>query len=164
MSRGTWVDIKTTGLDDLVREFERLSNPKECETIFKRVCYEGMNVMADYMRSQLQALKTTKQTKANKNEKRYCTEREKAILLKEMGVTPIKEDYGGYNAKVGFDGYYVNSRGNEVPVPLLANSINHGTSFMHYQHFIDRSKRGGQAKTIEAMREALDREIAERTR
>ena len=66
MSRGTWVDIKTTGLDDLVREFERLSNPKECETIFKLVCYEGMNVMADYMRNQLQALKTTKQTKANK--------------------------------------------------------------------------------------------------
>ena len=160
---GTWVQVKTTGLDEVTRELERLASPQECDAIFKSVCYEGMNVMADYMRSQLEALKTTKQTKGNRNEKRYCTQREKDVLLKEMGVTPIKPYGSGYDCKVGFDGYYENARGDTVPIPLLANSINKGTSFMHYQHFIDRSKRGGQAKTIDAMSDALDAEIKKRT-
>ncbi len=157
------VQIKTEGLDALVAEFEKLASPKECEEVFKRTCYQGTRVVADFMRDQIKALKVTKQTKATKNEKRYCTQREKDILLKEMGVAPIRYIGDNVDSKVGFDGYYENTRGNTVPVPLLANSINRGTSFMNYQHFIDRTKRGGQTKAIEAMSDALDAEIKKRT-
>ena len=161
---GGFLTVKTSGLDDVVREFEKLADPKECETVFKAVCYEGTKVMADCMKSQINALKTTKQTKTNKNEKRYCSEKEKAVLLKEMGVSPIRGDGDGYDAKVGFDGYYENSKGKQVAVQILANSVNHGTSFMHAQRFIDRTKRSGQAQSIDAMGDALDREIAKRTK
>ena len=157
------VQIKTEGLDAVVAEFEKLASPQECDAVFKRTCYEGTKVIADYMRDQIKALKVTNQTKANKNEKRYCTQREKEILLKEMGVAPIRNIGDTVDSKVGFDGYFENTRGKSTPVPLLANSINRGTSFMHYQHFIDRTKRGGQAKAIDAMSDALDAEIKKRT-
>lgn len=158
------VKIKTEGLDAVVAEFEKLASPRECQAVFKRTCYEGTRVVADYMREQIKALKVTRQTQANKNEKRFCTQYEKDILLKGMGVAPIRYVGESVDSKVGFDGYYENKKGTRVyPIPLLANSINRGTYFMTAQHFIDRTKRGGQSKAIDAMSDALDAEIKKRT-
>ena len=164
MARGTWITVSARGLDDLVSELEKLADPSDCKEIFKGVCYYGAKVMADYMRNELKALKTSKQTKSNKNQKRYCSQREKDMLLKEMGVTPILDDEDGVNAKVGFDGYYENTKGQMVPIPLIANSVNKGTSFMRYQPFIGRTKRGGYPKAIDEMQRALDKEIQQRTK
>ena len=58
------VKIKTSGLEELVKEFETLSNQRECDETFEEVVEAGANVVADYMRKQLEGLKT--QSKANK--------------------------------------------------------------------------------------------------
>lgn len=155
------VKIKTSGLEELVKEFETLSNQRECDETFEEVVEAGANVVADYMRKQLEGLKT--QSKANKRtDKRYATENEKKGLLESMGYAPVKKYGDEINSKIGFDGYNRHTRSQKAN-QLIANSINRGTSFMIAQPFVTRTKNAGQAKAIDAMSDALDAEIKKRT-
>lgn len=153
------VEVKTTGIEDTIKEFEKLVRDEE--VIFKRTMYPGVKVVADYMRSQIKSLKTTKHYKAKG--KRYATENEIKGLIESMGVTPIRKYGDDYDANVGFDGYNQHVR-TKPANQKIANFINRGTSYMKAQPFLTRTKSATQAQAIEAMREAMDEEITKRTK
>lgn len=137
--------VNVSGLDDLLLSLEKLSDTDA----FKPVVYKGAGVVADVMKQKLAGLKTTSD-KAKSSAMRYCYDSDKKVLMEAMGITPIKNDES-VNAKVGFDGYYTNSRGEQRPVPLLANSVNAGTSFMYRQPFINQTKRGAEVTAVQSM-------------
>ena len=126
--------VNITGADETIRMLEKFSNDSR---IFKPLVYVGADEIADEMRRQIQKLKTDSHPKKGM---RYPYESDKKVLLDALGIAPIKEEMT-VNTKVGFDGYYTNKRGEQRPVPLLANSINHGTSFLIRQNFVGQTER-----------------------
>lgn len=168
--KGGDVRVSTVGLDDLVKELERLESPSDVVMFCEDTVYAGVNVMADYMRSQLKNLKT--QSKENhRKDKRYAYDIEKQALLDSLGYTPVKQfgsNLAYFDSNVGFDGYTPYKRPDLAKRQyrsnqMIANSINRGTSFMIAQPFISRAKRAGQTKVIEAMRAELEKYIKSRT-
>jgi len=156
-------DYYLLGGNETVEMLETLT--KNAEGIFKQSVYKGAGVVADEMTRRVKELKTTgKQTKVNgKTPRRYCYEYEKEALIDNLGIAPMKLRKS-VNTKVGFSGYYHNKSEESVPVPLLANSINAGTSFMKKQAFINATIRGSKSNCIEAMQKQLDKSINEITR
>ena len=138
--------MEVTGLDEVIKQLDNFTN----NSILKPMVYKGAGVVADEMKKQVNSLKTGR-TKT----KHYISENDKRVLSEAMGIAPIKSD-DKIHTKVGFDGYYINSRGQERPVPLLANSVNAGTSFMTAQNFVDKTARVTQSKVYEAMSKEAD--------
>jgi hypothetical protein len=126
------ISVDTTGINETLAMFEKLSD--NAEGTMKQCVYQGAGKVADTMKDKVGALRTG--SGKSKKDLRYCYEYEKQALIDNLGIAPIK---GGdnTNTKVGFDGYYENKSGEKKPVPLLANSINAGTSFMKKQAFFN---------------------------
>jgi len=145
------VYLSSSGIDELIKELERYT--EGAEEYMKYVVYDGMEVVADAMRAEVEGLKTSKQYKTKG--KRYCTENERKGLVESFGVTPISARNYIFDANAGFDGYneYVRS---EPANPMIANFINRGTSYMRAQPFINRTKRVAETKAVEAMQKSLD--------
>lgn len=168
MAYGGDISFTTHGIDDVVRMFEKLASPAECEEMYVNTVKAGANVVADIMRAKIEALKTTKSsTKGDKRyrkDKRYCTENEKKGLLASMGWSPVSDRYGEYNSNIGFDGYnqFINSKYDHANA-VIANTINRGASFQICQPFISSTRRAGINSATEKMREKFEEEIAKRT-
>lgn len=153
------IKVNSSGLNEVVKMFEGLTN--ETEGTMKQCVYKGAGEVADTMKSRVEALKTQSDNK--RTDVRFPYTYEKEALIENLGIAPIQ---GGEvtNTKVGFDGYYTNKRGQQKPVPLLANSINAGTSFMKKQGFINATKRAAQNPCIDAMQKQLDKVINQLTK
>ena len=145
------VNLDVKGLDQVLEKFEKLTDQN-----FKPVVYSGAGVVADEMKSQLKALRTTEKPRGKS--KRYVYPYEKQVLEKQMGIAPI-EDGVTCNTKVGFDGYYQNKRGDKRPVPLLANSVNAGTSFLYKQPFLSKTERACRDRAVESMSKKVEQII-----
>lgn len=152
------MSMEVEGLKDTLQMLENLSNNSD---LFKPVVYVGAEVVADELRKNIGSLKTQPKghmTKEQKKKPRYPYDYEKNVLLTAMGVAPIK-NRDVINTKVGFDGYYENKSGDKRPVPLLANSINAGTTFLKKQNFIDKTARTCREKVAQVMKEKTDKII-----
>lgn len=147
------MSLEVDGVAELQKSLENLTN----NGVLYPLVYKGTEVVADEMRRQLNALQTSKGYGTSQH-KRYVNDYDKKILLAQMGVAPIKERET-INSKVGFDGYYMSKAGERRPVPLLANSVNAGTSFMEKQAFIDATARATRNKVFQAMKEQADKII-----
>lgn len=148
------MSMEVEGLKDTLNMLENLSNNSD---LFKPVVYVGAEVVADELRKNIGSLKTQSDNKQKKGT-RYPYDYEKNVLLTAMGVAPIKNK-DVINTKVGFDGYYENKSGDKRPVPLLANSINAGTTFLKKQNFIDKTARTCREKVAQVMKEKTDKII-----
>jgi hypothetical protein len=60
----------------------------------------------------------------------------KCLKLTRIYKTPSDE---GINTKVAFYGYFINSKGQEVPAPLVANVFEYGNSKRNKQPFMRKS-------------------------
>lgn len=150
--------VTVKGLSEVAAAFEALASSKVYEEVATDVLKEGGGIAADYMRSQLNKLHTTDEN--YRSDKRYASKKEKELLLKEMGVTPVKSKGDNINIKVGFDGYGYPTKAHPdgVPTALIANSINRGTSFLIPQPFINRTMSAGKKEVIAAMQKKFEDE------
>lgn len=150
------VKLKVTGLDDVLTRLDTLSNKT---SFYKTAVYSGAGVVADEMKRQIKSLKTTSE-KGKRTDKRYIYPYERAVLAEAMGIAPIKDEET-VNTKIGFDGYYQNKKGDKKPIPLLANSVNAGTSFLYKQPFISKTERTCRDKAVKSMTNKVE-EIIEK--
>ena len=89
------------GADEVLEMFDKLI--MEQDNILTETMKAGGGKAADYMRSEINALKTTDDKK--KPQMRYAYPHEKQALQNSMGYTPVRRDGEIYDIKVGFDGY-----------------------------------------------------------
>lgn len=128
--------------------------------------YAGAKVVADEIKTEIKGLKTTTDGNAmnawHKGEATYISETQKKGLEKSFGIAPIRDDFGDFNTKLGFDGY------NEVktkrfpngqPNALIARSCNNGTSAMYKQPFLRRAVDRARKPAISAMDDAANKKI-----
>lgn len=149
------MSMEVEGMSEVISMIEHLSN----NSILKPLVYAGADVVADELKKQIGSLKTDSDNKRGSDKSlRFCHKSDIKVLSDNMGIAPIKAQ-DTINTKVGFDGYYINARGDSRPVPLLANSINAGTSFMKAQPFIDKTARKVKGNVQKAMNNAAEKVV-----
>lgn len=152
------MSVETSGLDQTLAMLEKVSDTKN---FLPECLYQGAGVVAKEMKAQLSALQTdTKPKGPVRNVYPY----EKEVLISNFGIAPFSDSNDVLNTKIGFDGYYTNKKGEQRPVPLLANSVNAGTSFLRKQAFKDRAYRNSKESSVEAMQKSLDQSMAKLTK
>lgn len=156
--------ITFKGLQEYELKLSKL--PGNTREIAEKAVYEGAKIVADEVKKNLDALNVTTQElaiRAYANQTpTYITEEAKDALIKSFGITPMRDDNGFYNVKVGFDGY------NDVitqkypkgqPNNLIARACESGSSAMIKQPFMRTAVNASKKQAEEKMAEILDAEI-----
>lgn len=136
------------------------------EDVCKAALYAGADVVANEIRVGIEGLKTTTDRNAlnayRNGQATYISESQKQGLLESFGVAPMRNEYGVYDTKLGFDGYNsikTKRYPNGQPNAMIARSCNAGGSSMWPQPFMDRAIRRSRKKAISAMDEAANKKI-----
>lgn len=151
--------ISTTGLNETLAALEAVTN---ITGVSKAAIYAGAGVVIDTMKEEISSLQVTRYYGTDQR-KRYCWPNDAKVLLDAIGIAKIQASET-VNTKVGFDGYYYADNGERYPIPLLANSINAGTSFMYRQPFIDNTLKRCSKKAIQAMNEIFEESLKKATK
>ena len=153
VSGGGW-RFDTKGFGETMQALEACTN---INGIQKLALYQGADSVADEMRRQVSSLKTSQHYMTGKM--RYCFPEDKAALEKNLGIAKFSETKDGVNTKVGFDDYFEGRNGERIPVPLVANAINAGTSFMYKQPFISKTIANAKTEAYKRMESVFDAEF-----
>ena len=145
------------GLDEYIDFLSTLTD--HTENAMRSALYAGAKVIADEVRSQIQAIPAVTEAAnraAFKNDdvKYRMSEAQKAGLLQGLGVARHELAAASVNTVVGFDGY------NDVqteqypggqPNQLVARIYEHGTSYSAKQPFMRKAKNASKAKAEAVM-------------
>lgn len=134
--------------------------------IAEKAVFEGAKIVADEVKKNLNALNVTTQELAirayTNRTPTYITEDAKDALIDSFGITPLREENGFFNVKLGFDGY------NDVktkkypkgqPNNMIARSLESGSSSMIKQPFMRTAVTASKSRAEAKMAEILDAEI-----
>ena len=158
--------IQFNGMDNYVSQLEDLV--ANVEPDLGKAIYAGAKVVADAVRSATAALPVEKSRHASpENPLRGVTATQKQGLLDGFGISRLSKDGDFLNVKVGFAGYngeVTRKYPKGQPNALIARSVNGGTSIRKRTGFVDKAANRSKGAAEQAMAEALDKAIQERTR
>ena len=132
--------ITFPGLNDYELMISRLA--KSTEDVAGRAIYAGAGVVADAIRQNISGLP----------EKTGVTKRG---LEEGLGISPLQNDGGYVNVKIGFDGYNANGVANV----MMARIFESGTSTVPKQPFVRPAVNRTREQAEAVMAEVLDEEI-----
>ena len=137
--------MKTSGMDELSKRLGKLG--VKAQEIASLSLYEGAGVMADSVSQAVHGIVTEPFRYGTIDNRRKPSPEEKAILENaRKGVAKFRKSPDRVDTSVGLQNSgYADLKGRTVPVPLIANAINSGTSFMQPQPFIRKAKRQEKA-------------------
>lgn len=140
--------IEWEGADELLRKMDKL--PEKAAKIAAEALYEGAGVMADAVSQAVHGIATEEFRYAAGGRKRMPSPEEKEILEgARHGVARFKNDGTKIQTSIGYQNAgYATLNGKTKPIPLIANSIEHGTSFMKKQPFMRKAISQNQSKAI----------------
>ena len=143
--------IEVTGMDELEKKLEQLG--EKGQQIAAMALYEGAGVVADQVSAAVRGIATEPFYYATGGRTRKPSPEEKALLENApRGVSKFKKSEVRVETNVGLrNAGYGSIAGKSKPIPLIANAINSGTSFMQRQPFFRKatSKSGAAAAAIE---------------
>lgn len=155
--------IEFKGLEEYRLKLQHLSALSE-ERVLGAAVYDGAKIAADIIRQEIRSLPTDERWGTQDYPKSGISQEEKDGLLESFGITPMRNDSGFVNVKLGFDGYQgkpTRKYPRGKPNQMIARSAESGTSFMKPTPFMKRgvSKARKAAKTAMAARveEEIDR-------
>ena len=127
--------------------------------------YDGAGAMQKEMETQAKLIRTAPFKYASGGDTRLPSPEEKAIVERgAIGVAKFQKDDDGCNTSVGFSrSGYAMLAGRLVPIPLIANSINSGTSFMNKQPFVRKAKSAGGKKAVDVMKKSITEYLEKKT-
>lgn len=144
--------IKVTGMDEVAKTLNELG--ANAHGIAAVALYEGAGHMADAIRESVNGIATEEQKSAPRDRKRLPSPEEKALLQSgAAGIAKFVKTGESVSTSVSMQrsGYGV-INGKTKPIPLIANSIESGTSFMKKQPFfrkaVNKAKGSAQAKIV----------------
>lgn len=137
--------MNTTGMEELSRRLGKLG--AKAQEVASLSLYEGAGVMADAVSQAVRGIETEPFRYGTSDNRRKPSPEEKAILENaRKGVAKFRKSVDRVDTSVGMQNSgYADLKGKTVPVPLIANAINSGTSFMQKQPFIRKAKRQEKA-------------------
>lgn len=154
--------MDVSGMDELEKRLGQLETEK-AQGIAAVALYEGARVTADAVGQAVQGIATKRfKYPAPPGKQRMPSPEEKALLENaRKGVAKFRKSPINVNTSVGFQNSgYGMLNGKRVPIPMIANAINSGTSFMKKQPFFRKatSKNGAAEAAIEnKLREEIEK-------
>ena len=138
------------------------------EEIAGKAIYKAAGLVTDAVRKNIESLPERKGTKGHESygtperPLRGVTPKGKKGLLAGLGITPLGNEDGYWNVKIGFDGYNTVKtkkypRGQ--PNQLVARGVESGTSWLEKTPFVAPAVRKTRKAAIAAMQEVIDTEL-----
>lgn len=138
---------------------------KEAE-ICGETIYEMAGIVADKIKNNIEGLHAISDAEGLKRykqgKKAQLTYSEKKGLINGFGISPLQDENGYRNVKLGFDGY------NDVktkkypkgqPNVLIARSVESGTSVRDKQPFVRPAIRASKAACLKKGQETFDKKV-----
>ena len=131
--------ISTTGMKELEAKLRLAGNA--AQGVAAASLYEGAGVMADAVSRAVHGIATSPFKYARNGEKRKPSPEEKALLESaSKGVAKFHKNGVSVDTSVGLANSGYGQLGSETkPIPVIANAINSGTSFMDKQPFFRKA-------------------------
>ena len=158
--------ITFPGLNDYELMISRLS--KDVDDIAGKAIYAGAGIVADAIKENIKALPIVRGYGTEKDPlPGGVTAPQKAGLIDGMGISPMQDDGGYLNVKIGFDGY--NATKTEKypqgqPNQLVAHGVESGTSWKQKKPFIRPAINASKSRAEAEMARILDQEIEKITK
>ena len=156
--------IVGNGLNSYIEYLQKI-NAVTDEVIGEAV-YEMAKVVADSVRSSIQALPTvSNEANIATYKKGYSrlSDKEKQGLLDGFGISPLQEDSGFVNVKLGFDGYNsvkTKKYPQGQPNALIARVTESGSSYREKTPFMRPAVNASKKQAEAAGRAKFDERIA----
>lgn len=153
------------GLESYIAYLQKIDAITD-EAIGKAV-YEMAKLVADAVRANIQALPTvTNAANIATYRKGYSrlSEEERQGLLDGFGISPMQNDSGYINVKLGFDGYNsikTKKYPNGEPNALIARVTESGSSYRQKTPFMRTAVNASRKEALEKGREAVDRVLGD---
>ena len=149
--------MKSEGFEQISKMLNSLG--ENAQKVASKGLYEGAGVMAAEIKEGAGKINTAPFHYAVFVTREPSPE-EKEIVQKGMGIAKFKKNGADVNTSVGYgNAGYATLAGKQKPIPLIANAINSGTSFMKKQPFFRRAVVQGTAKAEEAIVAKIEAEI-----
>lgn len=132
-----------------------------------KAVYAMADVVANQVRENISKLPTVTEAEAlgayRAQEKTLLTSAQKKGLEEGFGISPMQNDNGYYNVKLGFDGYNkVKTRKYPQGQPnvMIARAVESGSSVREKDPFVRRAVNSTKNQAVEAGKKAADEEIS----
>lgn len=149
------------GISAYVDKLEKLRGSSD--DVIGRAVYDGAAVVADAIRKEIDAIPILKNQKgSSENLIDGVTRTQKKGLQDGFGISPVQNDLGFINVKLGFAGYNktkTKKYPQGQPNALIARAVNSGTSFRKKRRFVDKAVTASRAKAQSTMGKSLDENI-----
>ena len=157
--------IKFPGLKEYEKRLSTLG--KEGKAIAEKAVYAGAAIIADAVRANINALPAVKDewgvVAYNNNWSAPLTETPKKGLQDGFGISPMGNEDGILNVKLGFDGYNdmkTKKYPKGQPNAIIARSLESGSSIAKKRPFVAPAVRKTKKAAEETMAKIIDEEIA----
>lgn len=123
----------------------------ETTPLLKQIVYDGADILADAVRSEIQKIPTGKTYMLN--------EMQKAGLLHGLGIAHMRSSDGKVHTKIGMNGYNLiktKKHPNGQPNAMIARSLIAGTSFSAKYDFVSKAIGSSRAHAESAMKKKCD--------
>ncbi len=154
-------NVKVSGIGELSRMLSKLGDA--AQGVASASLYEGAGVMADSVSRAVHGIATEPFRYAADGHTRKPSPEEKALLeAAPKGVAKFRKNGTSVDTSVGLSQAGYGRLGNATkPIPLIANAINSGTSFMQKQPFfrkaVSQSKKAAEAAIEEGIQKRVEK-------
>lgn len=161
--------IKIYGLEEYETMLSRLSDENAVSDICGKVTYEGAKIVADAIAAEIDALPTVNPRSHGSTSKKLdgITSLQKEGLKEGFGISPLRDDNGYRNVKLGFAGYNkvkTKQYPSGQPNVMIARSVSSGASFRAKNAFVNRAIRVSREKAEAVMIETAKSEFQKLTK
>lgn len=158
--------ITFPGLNDYELMISRLS--KGVDDIAGKAIYAGAGIVADAIKENIKDLPIVRGYGTKENPlPGGVTAPQKAGLINGLGISPMQNDAGFLNVKIGFDGYNATKTDKYPqgqPNQLVARGVESGTSWKEKKPFIRPAINASKSRAEAEMARILDQEIEKITK
>lgn len=151
----------TDGADEFLRQLNSLAG--KTPGAAKRALYDGAGVMADQLRDATSRLPVDANPfTPGRDPLRVITAEDLADLMGCLGISRIESGSDGSSVSVSFDGYIRRAEPKYpggVPAPLIARSIEKGSSVRAKNPFVRQAVNRAKDAVLAAMQASLDESI-----
>lgn len=151
----------TMKVDGMAEISEQLSQLGESATsVASQALYEGAGVMADAITKSAETIRTEEfhySVFPGATTRLPSPEEKEIVMNAAAGIAKFRKSGTEVDTAVGFrNAGYAQLRGKTVPIPVIVNAINSGTSFMKKQPFFRKAASQATPKAMQAMKNAVE--------
>lgn len=155
--------MKTEGMEEISKMLTELGN--KAQGVASLGLYDGAAVMREEIEKSARSIRTAPFQYAPPGQTRLPSPEEKEIIVNAgVGIARFDKNGSEVDTSVGYSAQgYAPLKNKLKPVPLIANAINSGTSFMRKQAFVRKAAKSGGSKASDAIREKIETLVEEMT-